>query len=183
MRNALLFLLASSAGVADAQTAPTAPPPPSCAVAENRQFDFWLGQWTVSAGDKHAGDSRIESILSGCVILENWTGAGGSVGKSFNIYNSQTRQWEQYWVDNQGTRLHLHGGISEGRMVLTGQQDLPNAKTGKTQLERITWTPNEDGSVRQLWETSTDAGETWTTSFDGLYTRVATDGAKPATPG
>jgi len=150
MRNALLFLLASFAGVADAQT-PTSSPP-ACATPEHRQFDFWLGQWSVTgASGKHAGDSRIESILDGCVILENWTGASGSVGKSFNTYNSQTGQWEQYWVDNKGTRLFLRGGLSEGRMVLTGQQDKPDAKTGLTQRERITWTPNPDGSVRQLW--------------------------------
>jgi hypothetical protein len=172
MRSALLFLLASFAGTADAQTPPPAPPP-ACTAPEHRQFDFWLGQWTVVAGGKHAGDSRIESILDGCVLLENWTGASGSVGKSFNTYNRQTGQWEQFWVDNQGTRLFLRGGFSNGHMVLTGQQDQPDAKTGKTQRERITWTPNADGSVRQLWETSTDDGKTWAVSFDGLYTRAA----------
>jgi hypothetical protein len=171
MRSAMLFLLASFAGTADAQS-PTPAPPPSCVSNEHRQFDFWLGQWTVSAGGKHAGDSHIESILDGCVVLENWTGAKGSIGKSFNTYNSQTGQWEQYWVDNQGTRLFLRGGFSEGRMVLTGQQDQANAQTGKTQRERITWTPNPDGSVRQLWETSIDDGQTWAVSFDGLYTHV-----------
>ena len=175
MRNAMFFLLASFAGTADAQT-PTPTPPPSCVSKEHRQFDFWLGQWTVTnAGGKHAGDSRIESILDGCVVLENWTGAKGSHGKSFNTYNSQTKEWEQYWVDNQGTRLYLRGGFSDGHMVLTGQQDQPNTQTGKTQRERITWTPNADGSVRQLWETSTDDGMTWAVSFDGLYTHAAAE--------
>ena len=174
MRSAMLFLLASFAGVADAQTpapTPSPAPPPSCVADQHRQFDFWLGQWTVSAGGGHAGDSRIESILDGCVVLENWTGAKGSTGKSFNSYNAQTGQWEQYWVDNQGTRLLLRGGLSGNAMVLTGQQVQPNAQSGKTQRERITWTPNADGSVRQLWETSTDDGQTWTVSFDGLYVR------------
>jgi hypothetical protein len=35
-------------------------------------------------------------------------------------------------------------------------------------------TPNADGSVRQLWETSRD-GQTWSVLFDGLYTRAAAD--------
>ena len=169
MRNALLFLLASFAGTAGAQT--STPAPPSCVGTEHRQFDFWLGEWTVNAGENHAGDSRIESILDGCVVLENWTGAKGSIGKSFNTYNSQTGQWEQYWVDNQGTRLLLRGGLAGKSMVLTGAQERPNAQTGQTQRERITWTPNDDGSVRQLWETSTDDGKSWSVSFDGLYTR------------
>jgi len=151
----------------------TATPPPACAAAEHRQFDFWLREWTVSAGGKHAGDSRIESILDGCVVLENWTGAKGSVGKSFNTYNTATRRWEQYWVDGSGTPLHLSGGLVEGRMVLSGQRPTPNAQTGLAQHERITWTHNADGSVRQLWETSNDDGKTWTVNFDGLYRKVA----------
>jgi hypothetical protein len=173
MRSAMLFLLASFAGTAGAQT-PAPAPPPSCVAAEHRQFDFWLGQWTVQgAGGKHAGDSHVESILDGCVLLENWHGASGSTGKSFNSYNRQTGQWEQYWVDNQGTRLFLRGALTGKSMVLAGAQDRPNAQTGKTQRERITWTPNDDGSVRQLWETSVDDGQTWAVSFDGLYTRAA----------
>ena len=172
MRSGLFFLLASFAGTTDAQT-PAPAPLPSCTASEHRHFDFWLGHWSVrGASGKHAGDSRIESILDGCVVLENWTGAGGSNGKSFNLYNAQTGQWEQYWVDNQGTRLHLLGGLVDGRMVLQGRQDKPDPQTGKFQRERITWTPNPDGSVRQLWETSQDDGKTWAVSFDGLYTHA-----------
>jgi hypothetical protein len=32
----------------------------------------------------------------------------------------------------------------------------------------LVFTPNPDGTVRQLWEQSPD-GETWTAVFDGLY--------------
>ena len=35
-----------------------------------------------------------------------------------------------------------------------------------------TWTPNPDGTVRQHWEISSDAGKSWTTAFDGLYRRA-----------
>lgn len=38
---------------------------------------------------------------------------------------------------------------------------------GRPRTERITWTPNADGTVRQHWEQSTDGGKTWTTAFDG----------------
>ncbi|MET0814202.1 MAG: hypothetical protein ABWX88_03320, partial [Pseudoxanthomonas sp.] len=69
-------------------------------------------------------------------------------------------------------RLHLAGGLREGHMVLQGVQDKANAQSGLRQHERITWTPNDDGSVRQHWETSTDGGKTWATSFDGLYRRA-----------
>jgi hypothetical protein len=39
------------------------------------------------------------------------------------------------------------------------------------QVQRITWTPLPDGRVRQHWESTTDGGRTWSTVFDGYYTR------------
>ena len=36
-------------------------------------------------------------------------------------------------------------------------------------MQRITWSKNADGTVRQLWESSTDGGTTWTVAFDGTY--------------
>ena len=166
------------AGVVPAASAQSAASPAPCAGPEHRQFDFWLGDWDVAnPAGKPAGSSRVESILGGCVVLEHWTSATPpAAGRSFNVYNAQTAQWEQYWVDNGGTRLHLVGGLVGGAMVLRGQQDKPNAQTGLTQRERITWTPNPDGSVRQLWETSNDDGKTWAVSFDGLYRRRAAGG-------
>ena len=176
MRIAMLLSAVLLAAPAQAQQTPAPankpPPPPDCKAAEFRQFDFWIGEWTVPApGGKPPGHSRIESILDGCVILENWQGGSGYTGKSFNLYNRDTGRWEQFWVDTTGSRLHLVGGLVDGKMVLEGKQDKPNAKTGLTQRERISWTPNADGTVRQLWETSIDDGKTWATSFDGLYQR------------
>ena len=170
----LAFVLASWVCVVSAQNtpppAPTAAPASPCAQPEFRQFDFWIGEWDVTAQDKPAGRSRVEPILGGCVLLENWRGASGSEGKSFNTYNVATKHWEQYWVDGTGAPLHLSGGLVDGAMVLSGER--PGAN-GAPQTDRITWTRNADGSVRQHWETSTDGGKTWTTSFDGLYRKAA----------
>ncbi len=160
----------STPTVAAETAAPAPPSSPTCDAEQNRQFDFWLGQWEVTnPAGKLAGRSRIESILGGCVLLENWDSPSGVSGKSFNIFNADTGQWEQFWVDNSGSRLHLEGGVEDGKMVLRGVQDKANAQTGLQQHERISWTPNADGSVRQHWETSSDDGKTWATSFDGLY--------------
>ena len=154
---------------APASATPAAAAP--CTTAPYRQFDFWLGEWEVSKPDgSPAGHSRIEAILDGCVIAEHWTSAKPPyAGKSFNTYNHATGKWEQFWVDNGGARLHLQGGLVDGRMVLSGVQDTPDPKTGIVQRERITWSADSDGSVRQLWETSTDDGDSWTVSFDGRY--------------
>lgn len=178
MPRRLLHLLVPGlflAGNAHAQQpAPVAPP--ACAAPEHRQFDFWVGEWRVVKPDgSPAGSSRVERILGGCVVFENWTGAGGSEGKSFNTYDPATGRWEQYWVDQSGNRLRLSGGVESGRMVLTGAHDTPDPKTKQVRRERITWTPNPDGSVRQLWEASDDGGKSWAVSFDGLYRKASAE--------
>ena len=55
-------------------------------------------------------------------------------------------------------------------MVLVGRS-VPDPQ-GIVALQRIGWTPLHDGRVRQHWETSNDTGKTWTTAFDGYYTKV-----------
>ena len=179
IRYLLPWLLVLSS-LALAQTPMRSSPPSSaaktatCTDARHHQFNFWIGEWEVTnPAGKSAGHSSIDAILDGCVIMENWSGAGGSNGKSFNIYDPTLDRWEQYWVDNGGTRLMLSGHLVNGAMVLEGRQDKPDPKTGIVHRDRITWTPNDDGSVRQHWENSADNGMSWQTSFDGLYHRVA----------
>ena len=166
----VLWLVVASTA-AGAQSA-GATRPPSCTASEHRQFDFWIGEWDVTTpGGQVAGKNRITRVLNGCVLLEEWTGAGGGAGKSFNLYDARHDRWQQTWVDGNGGILELHGGMtSDGAMVLTGDQPAPNG-TG-TVRNRITWTPRSATEVRQLWETSTNAGATWTTVFDGTYRKV-----------
>ena len=152
-----------------AQT-PVATPP--CAAAEHRQFDFWIGRWEVFSPDgKKAGDNHIEAIDGGCVVLERWRGNGGFSGTSLNSWDSNTRQWHQHWVDNQGGLLRLAGGLEGQRMVLSSSEPHPS-RPGVMRHQRISWTPLADGAVRQWWETSDDAGVSWTTAFDGRYVRA-----------
>jgi hypothetical protein len=160
---ASLLLFATVAAVAQA---PAKAPPP-CQGAEYCQFDFWIGTWDVYLADgQKAGENRIGSINDGCGLLENWSGRGGSVGKSLNLYDRDDQRWHQTWIDNTGGRLVIAGGLVDKRMVLDSETVAPG-----TPRQRITWTPNDDGSVRQLWESSADGGKTWTVQFDGRYVR------------
>ena len=77
--------------------------------------------------------------------------------------------WHQVWVDNVGTRLHLKGGYADRKMVMSGERVTPKGPV----TDRISWTDNPDGTVRQFWELSTDGGETWQVLFDGLYRQAA----------
>jgi hypothetical protein len=149
---------------------PPAARPPACTSSEHRQFDFWIGDWDVTLPNgKHAGTNTIRPILGGCVLQENWTGAGGLTGTSYNIYDRNSRRWHQTWVDDQGSLLELNGGFADGRMVLSGEQEAEDSMG--VSIQRITWTPTGSDQVRQLWESSTDGGKTWTVQFDGRYRR------------
>lgn len=143
-------------------------PPAPCASAEHRAFDFWIGEWDVRGADgKLAGANSIKREINGCVLHERYRTERGYTGESFNIYDAPRNVWHQTWVDSAGLLLLLEGGMRDGRMVLEGQTTGADRKVTR---HRITWTPNPDGSVRQLWE-STGPDGAWTVAFDGKYTR------------
>jgi hypothetical protein len=167
----VLAMTAAEVEVVRSADPPPAPAAKPCASAEFRQFDFWIGDWDVTTPDgKVAGHNRIEPILGGCALRENWTGARGTNGTSLNVFDAGTRTWRQTWVDDGGSVLLISGRLDGGRMVLEG--DAP-AGGGKTTRQRITWTPLPGGRVRQLWSSSADGGKTWKVEFDGTYAKSA----------
>ncbi len=172
--NRLVAALVASAFVVGAASHAftQAQPARACEAPEHRQFDFWVGRWDVyGPKGRKAGENRIEAIADGCALLEQWTGSGGFTGKSLNIYDAGDRRWHQTWVDSSGTLLVLTGGLVERSMVMSGVTPSPSDPSKSVQ-QRITWTPDADGSVRQLWETSADDGRSWTVVFDGRYVRA-----------
>ena len=116
---------------------------------------------------KLAGVNRISSEYNGCVLHERYDTGRGYSGESLNTFDATRQVWHQTWVDTDGTLLLLEGGLRDGRMVLEGQSVNADKSVSK---QRITWSLNADGSVRQLWE-ATDAAGAWTVAFDGTYTR------------
>jgi hypothetical protein len=165
----LLGLVASFA--TSGAVAQSAAKPVPCQGAEARQFDFWVGRWEVFTPDgKKAGDNVIEPIDGGCALIERWTGRGGFTGTSLNSWDADARRWRQHWIDNQGGLLRLSGQLEGQRMVLGAAEPHPD-KSGVMVRERISWTPQADGSVRQWWQRSDDEGSTWSTVFDGRYVR------------
>lgn len=168
----VLALTVGDTGTVGATPTPatkTASAPHPCSSPEHRQFDFWLGEWEVREAGKIAGSNRIARILGGCALREEWTGASGTnvSGTSLNMYDAARKRWHQTWVDDKGNVLLLEGEWRGGRMVLEGERPV---SAGKTSRERISWTPQTGGRVRQLWESSSDSGKTWQVAFDGIYT-------------
>ena len=137
-----------------------------CGAREHDRFDFWVGEWDVFGPDgAKAGTNVIEKRDGGCTLLETWNGASGVTGTSINFYDERRGRWHQTWMGSGGGALYMDGGLDEdGAMVLEIDPDL-------SPWSRVTWTPNDDGSVRQHWQVSKDGGETWETAFDGTYVR------------
>ena len=143
----------------------------ACELEQHTQFDFWLGIWRVTLADgTHAGDNTIEKIQNGCALRESWASArSGFTGTSVNFFNQSSGMWEQIWVDNQGSSLHLNGGRSENQMILSSEPAMDDA--GNQVVNQITWTRNDDGTVRQEWLSKTQ-GQDDKVLFDGIYTLV-----------
>ena len=157
--NIVLFLLLSLSALS-ARAA--------CDSKEHRAFDFWLGEWDVKTAEgKVAGTNSISLEYDNCVLHERYQTPKGFSGESLNVYDAGRKQWHQSWVDNSGTLLLLDGGIRDGKMVMEGE--IINAE-GKASQQRISWTPNADGTVRQLWEYTNAEGK-WEIAFDGIYTK------------
>ena len=143
--------------------------PLPCIGPEFHQFDFWIGEGNVTTLDgKHAGWNLIKRELGGCVLTESWTGASGSIGRSFNISTPTDGKWHQTWVDSRGLLLQLTGGLVDGDMVMTG--DTLEAQ-GRRVMNRITWHKIDDDHVRQIWDQSNGNGAMWTVVFLGVYSR------------
>jgi hypothetical protein len=166
---ALLTLYAQPTMAEEPQT----PPKSVCETTESfNDWDFWVGEWKVYSNDEihtFQGTNSITKHHKNCLIMENWTNAQGGEGSSMNYYDPVEKQWRQLWVAG-GYSIDYTGGLEEsGSMVLNGK--INYYKQEKSFPFRGSWTPNEDGSVRQFFEQFDAEKDQWTVWFDGIYER------------
>ncbi|MTI22559.1 tetratricopeptide repeat protein [Fulvivirga sp. RKSG066] len=133
-----------------------------------RHFDFWLGEWDVLVNGQKVGDNSITRANGGCAIHENYTtGTRNYTGQSINYYDPIDKKWHQHWVGSGGDVFnYLETDRADG--MLQFESKFMNQQ-GRISLSRLTFTLNDDGTVRQFFESSTDEGKTWSPAFDGLY--------------
>ena len=177
VRLIVLALLLGAAFAAFAQTTPTAAPPNPCLAPEQKELDVWVGDWDLTwpgakQGDLDHGTNTIRRVLDGCVIEENFSaeGSGHLRGRSVSLFEPQSGEWKQTWVDNEGGYLDFTGKFANGQMTLARRA----TRNGKPILQRMVFkniTPNEfDWS----WESSTDGGKTWQVNWPIHYKRKTT---------
>ncbi|MEJ2004453.1 MAG: hypothetical protein P8X57_05700, partial [Cyclobacteriaceae bacterium] len=133
-----------------------------------RKFDFWLGSWNVFRNGVKVGENEITRANGGCAIHEKYTTYPRDyTGQSINYYDPIEQRWHQHWVGSSGDVTNYYEtSAHDGMMQFTGKT---MGQSGNIILNKMTFTQNEDGSVRQLIEASADDGSSWSVSFDGLY--------------
>ena len=147
-----------------------------CNTPAHHLLDFWVGSWTVVVGEdkQEVGKNTVARILNGCAIIENWTDAGGSEGKSLFYFHDPSLTWKQVWVTDgqQIKEKHLIAQLGAGILRFQGELQQRN---GRLILDRTTLVPVSKNRVRQIIEQSADGGETWRLAFDALYLRAGTE--------
>lgn len=133
-------------------------------------FDFWVGEWDVfdNSSGNLAGSNSIRKLEQGCLVHESWTSAAGGTGTSVNYFNPVTEQWRQLWISAGRYAIDIAGNLDNGSMVLSGSIYY---YSGSELPFRGTWTPADDGSVRQFFEQFNPETKAWDVWFDGRYVK------------
>lgn len=171
-----VFLVVSAVAPLTAQQPPAAPVAP-CSQAEQKQLEFWVGEWDLSwpgnkAGETAHGTNSVHRIMDGCIVQENFNG-GDSMplrGMSVSTFNAQTGKWQQTWVDNQGSYIDLVGEFKDGQMILTCEMAKPD---GTKVSYRMVYKNVSANEFDWSWESSKDGGKTWTVQWPIHYKRKA----------
>ena len=154
--------------------APQAPPNP-CATPQQKQLEFWVGEWDATwpgakAGEVGHGTNSVRRILDGCVVQENFSGEQSAPlrGTSVSIFDMNAGKWKQTWVDNQGGYLDFVGEFKDGQMVL---QREATGRDGAKFQQRMVWKNIAANAFDWSWEASHDGGKTWQVQWPIHYTR------------
>jgi len=169
---ALLSLLSTSSLFSQQSTTQSAPNP--CAIPEQKQFDFWIGEWDLTwpgpkAGEVGHGTNSIKRILDGCVVQESFSGEQQHLrGTSVSTFDARAAMWKQTWVDNEGGYLDFVGELKDGKLIL---QREAIGKGGAKTLQRMVWKNISANEFDWSWEASSDGGKTWQVQWPIHYKR------------
>jgi hypothetical protein len=157
------------------QASATQPAPNPCVRSEQKQFDFWVGEWDLTwpgqnPGEVGRGTNSIKRILDGCVVQESFSGQDAMHlrGTSVSIFDANAGKWKQTWVDNEGGYLDFIGELKDGQMILQREATRPD---GTKILQRMVWKNITANELDWSWEASRDGGKTWQVQWPIHYKR------------
>jgi uncharacterized protein YciI len=194
-----IMLLASGAAVA--QTGQGDESGPRCDGPGWRQFDFWLGDWSIQQRIRTAdggwvelpAQTRVRRALGGCALLERWRGKvqffwGGMThpaamrGMSVRSYDPKSGDWTIWWMDtmNPGFGSGFTGRFQDDKGEFFSEHATPD---GGKRLARITFSDIQPDSVHWDLATSHDDGATWNVIWAMEMRREKATGAENAPQG
>jgi hypothetical protein len=149
--------------------------PKPCSEPEQKQLDFWVGDWDLTwpgtnAGQIDHGTNTIRRILDSCIVQENFSGADAIHlrGQSVSVFDIRARKWKQTWVDNEGGYLDFAGEFKDGQMILDREATRPD---GTRALQRMVFKNITHDEFDWSWEGSKDGGKSWTVVWPIHYKR------------
>ena len=153
----------------------TAPQPKPCSEPEQKQLEFWVGEWDLTwpgnnAGETAHGTNSIRRILDGCIVEETFSGGDAMHlrGRSVSIFDTTAGKWKQTWVDNEGGYLDFVGEFKDGQMIL-GREAV--RADGTRRLQRMVFKNITHDEFDWSWEGSKDGGKTWAVVWPIHYKR------------
>jgi len=174
----------------------------ACADPEDRQFDFWIGEWDIVNRQRNPGNpadasfyptgpavGRAYPVAGGCAIAEQWRGElswGLVQGFSLRTYDAQSGKWIlllNWPAPNAPTPSPF--SIRDGEFR-HGRGEFFSSTTstdGTTTLSRFTFSDINDDRFRWDSAASTDGGVSWRTSWIMEVTRRLQADGKAASPG
>jgi hypothetical protein len=171
----ILFCLIGGVGIAQQAGSSTAPPPNPCAAPEQKQLEFWVGEWDLTwpsakQGETDHGTNSIYRLLDSCVVQENFSGESAMHlrGMSVSIFDTRAGKWKQTWVDNEGGYLDFVGEFKDGQMILARDAVRPD---GTKVVQRMVFKNIKANEFDWRWEASTDSGKTWQVQWPIHYKR------------
>jgi hypothetical protein len=171
----VVLLSVLSVSTVSSQQSPITAAAGPCGAPEQRQFDFWVGDWELTwpgekAGETGHGTNTVKRILDGCVVQESFSGRGAMRlrGTSISIFDTTAGKWKQTWVDNEGSYLDFTGEFKDGQLIL---QREAIKKDGARVLQRMVWKNITASQFDWNWEASSDGGKTWIVQWPIHYKR------------
>ena len=156
--------------------APTIPSDP----APKRQFDFWIGEWSVlnrhmdGSGRWAEGDTtraRITPVCGGSAVLEEWAGPFRGTfqnGFSLRAWDPERERWTLllFWTTTgHGSFGTMSGSFRHGRGEFV-------SNPGGRQRMRYTFSDALADTVRWDSSATSDGGVTWKTDWIMEFSRT-----------
>ena len=130
----------------------TAAAPDDCTGPELKSFDFLVGEWVEKDG---AGKMRIEKILDGCGIREDWMLEGFNA-ILVRTYDSSKGVWHLSFAAHDLEPQVWNGKLENGTWVFYRDWELK----GEKRRSRTFWKVTADGFVK-IVEQLNDDKKTW----------------------